>query len=77
MEWQRDAHQGCEFLCGENLVEIGSVDASQRGGTVDAEEGGKEGLRSHEKRTKLWVNPFSRNWPHWLWRRFRIQLTRS
>jgi len=32
---------------------------TQRGGRVDAEEGGKEGLRSHEKRTKLWVTPFS------------------
>jgi hypothetical protein len=32
---------------------------TQRGGRVDAEEGGEEGLRSHEKRTKLWVDPFS------------------
>jgi hypothetical protein len=59
MEWQPDGHQGCEFVGDENLVEIASVEASQRGGTVDAEEGGKEGLRSHEERTKLWVNPFS------------------
>ena len=34
-----------------------SVDASQRGGPVDAEAGVEEELRSHEKRTKLWVAP--------------------
>jgi hypothetical protein len=34
------------------------VDAGRRGGPLAAEAVVEEGLKSHEKRTKLWVDPF-------------------